>query len=207
MFIKICGLSTPETVQTAVDAGVDAVGFVLAPGYARTVSPQQVRSLIADIPPEIETVGVFRNQPIDDVSAWAQEAGVDSVQLHGEEPFEDVEALEQEGYGVLRAFPAQTFVSFSRSERERWTKRRILLDAVQPGQGLPFDPRIIMDNPPEGFWLLAGGLTSHNVTEFTQLTHPTGVDVSSGVEVSKGVKSSKLIEEFITTVRSLQREG
>lgn len=203
MFIKICGLSTAKTLQAAVKAGADAVGFVLAPGYARSVSPEDVRELVSGLPSHIETVAVFRNQPIDVVVSQAAQAHVATVQLHGEESLADVEAVEARGFGVLRAFPAQHFAAFTPAQRAWWARRRILLDAVNPGEGKPFDSIVLKDHRPEGFWLLAGGLTPTNVGELVAQTRPDGVDVSSGVEVSRGVKSVELIEEFISTVRGL----
>ncbi len=201
MFIKICGLSTPETVRAAVRAGADAVGFVLAPGYARTITPGRVAELIGEVPDRVETVGVFRNQRIDLVLAQAREAGVATVQLHGDEPTREVEAAQEAGFGVLRAFSAQKFTAMSREERDFWASRRILLDAVNPGEGVPFDPALLDQAHPQGRWLLAGGLTPGNVAQLIGQLQPSGVDVSSGVEVSRGVKSVPLIEEFIRAVR------
>ncbi len=201
MFIKICGLSTPETVRAAVRAGADAVGFVLAPGYARTVTPGRVAELIAEVPDRVETVGVFRNQRIDLVLAQAREAGVATVQLHGDEPTREVEAAQEAGFEVLRAFSAQKFTAMSPEERGFWASRRILLDAVNPGEGVPFDPALLDQAHPQGRWLLAGGLTPGNVAQLIGQLQPSGVDVSSGVEVSRGVKSVPLIEEFIRAAR------
>jgi len=202
MYIKICGLSTPETLTAAVQAGADAVGFLLAPGYARTVSPEQVRELLPLVPDGIETVCVFRNQPLDVVLDGARAAGVQTVQLHGHEPDSDVDALERDGFGTLRAFSAEAFAALPPAKREFWANRRLLLDAVNPGEGVPFDPALLHGGHPEGFWLLAGGLTPDNVAGLIGRLRPTGVDVSSGVEERRGVKSVRLIEEFIAAVRA-----
>lgn len=202
MFIKICGLSTAETLTAAVMDGADAVGFILAPGYARTVSPAHAAELLALVPESVETVGVFRNQPADVVIAHAREAGVRTVQLHGDEPAGDVAAIEQAGFEVLRAFSAPAFTALEAEEREFWAGKRILVDAVNPGEGMPFEPALLDAAHPEGFWLLAGGLTASNVAELVGQLRPAGVDVSSGVEVSRGVKSPELIEEFIAAARA-----
>lgn len=202
MFIKICGLSTPETVQAAVRAGADAVGFVLATGYARTVSPAQVAQLLPLVPSHVETVGVFRNQPVDVVLDHARRAGVGTVQLHGEETRSEVEAARSAGFEVLRAFSAEAFTALGAADREFWAQRRILLDAVRPGEGVPFDPALLSEGRPEGPWLLAGGLRAGNVADLVGQLAPTGVDVSSGVEVRRGVKSARLIEEFIAVARA-----
>ncbi|HLR56746.1 MAG TPA: phosphoribosylanthranilate isomerase [Beutenbergiaceae bacterium] len=202
MYIKICGLSTPETLTAAVQAGADAVGFLLAPGYARTLTPAQVRELLPLVPGGIETVGVFRNQPLEVVLDDARAAGVRTVQLHGDEPAGDVAALEREGFGTLRAFSAEAFAALPGADREFWSGRRLLLDAVNPGEGVPFDPALLHGGHPEGFWLLAGGLTPSNVGGLIGRLRPHGVDVSSGVEERRGVKSVRLIEEFIAAARA-----
>src|SRR5699024_9965433 len=102
MFIKICGLSTPETVTAAVMAGADAVGFLLAPGYPRTITPGQAAELHALVPASVETVGVFRNQPLEVVIRSARQPGVRAVQLHGDEPAGDALEIERAGFEVLR---------------------------------------------------------------------------------------------------------
>src|SRR5699024_8934476 len=158
-----------------------------APGYARTVSPAQVAELLPLVPEGVETVGVFRNQPISLVLAQAREAGVRTIQLHGEETLDDTEAAEAAGFEVLRAFSARAFTALDAAAREAWGRRRILLDAVRPGEGVPFDPALLHGSRPEGPWLLAGGLRAQNVAALVAQLQPTGVDVSSGVEVSRGV--------------------
>lgn len=201
MFIKICGLSTPQTLMAAIEAGVDAVGFLLAPGYPRTVTPAQVADLLPLVPTHVETVGVFRNQPLAEVLAAARAAGVRTVQLHGEEPPADVEAVEAAGFATYRGLAATTFAAMSAEDREFWAGRRVLLDAPNPGAGVPFDPRVLGGARPAGFWLLAGGLTPGNVAQLVAELRPDGVDVSSGVEVARGVKSEELIREFVAAAR------
>jgi len=203
MFIKICGLSNPDTLRAAVRGGADAAGFVLAPGYPRSISPEQAAELVALVPAEVETVAVFRDQPLRTILDGATRAGVRTVQLHGSEPREFVHAVESAGFGVLRAFSAEAFTAMGPEEREFWESRRILLDAVSPGEGVPFDPALLEGARPRGHWLLAGGLNAGNVAGLVQRLGPDGVDVSSGVEESRGVKSVELIEEFLRVARAL----
>ena len=106
LYIKICGLSTPESVAAAVEAGADAVGFVFAPGSPRTVDAELAASLGQAVPADVETVGVFRNQPLAEVMDIATRAAVSTVQLHGDEPLDDIRALQARGFqdaaGLLR---------------------------------------------------------------------------------------------------------
>lgn len=85
MYVKVCGLSRPQDVAAAVEAGADAIGFVLTPS-PRQVAPADVRALAALVPEGPATVAVFRGEPLDEVRRAAAEAGVDTVQLHGAEP-------------------------------------------------------------------------------------------------------------------------
>src|SRR5690554_1600298 len=102
-FVKICGLSTPESVECAAVSGADAVGFVFAESV-RHVSAAQARALVARVPKNVETVGVFRGQPIDEVIATAQAAGVSTIQFHGYEPFAHLQRAQDEGFRTLHAF-------------------------------------------------------------------------------------------------------
>lgn len=201
-YIKICGLSTPEAVLAAVEAGANAIGFVFAPGSPRTVSPELVQTLIATVPVSVETVGVFRNQPIAQVLDLAHRAGVGTIQLHGTEPYTDLEAVMNAGFATLRAFSIDDYQDLEATERARWETGRILLDAVEPGAGVTFDASKLLETPPSGMWILAGGLNPANVAQLMTRLNPAGVDVSSGVESSRGVKDVDLIREFITAARS-----
>lgn len=199
-YVKICGLSTPESVDHAVVSGADAVGFVFAKSVRR-VSAAQVRDLVARVPESVDTVGVFRSQPIDEVLTIATAAGVSTIQFHGYEPLERVQRAEAVGFRTLRAFGIDEYAALSDEDRDRWRAHRLLVDAVEPGGGVPFDPADVERKTPEGWWLLAGGLTPGNVADLKARLNPDGVDVSSGVEVTRGVKSLDLISQFIAAAK------
>lgn len=202
MYVKICGLQTPETVVAALEAGADAVGFVFAPGSPRTITAAPAAKLVAAVPAGVETVGVFRNQPIDEVVATARRAGVSTVQLHGDEGLADMARLHAEGFRTLRAFSAASYNALDNTARAAWDSERLLLDAVEPGAGATFDAAILVNGTPQGFWLLAGGLNPGNVAALAASMGPSGVDVSSGVESSRGVKDAGLIRDFIQAVHA-----
>lgn len=202
MYVKICGLQTTETVAAAVDAGADAIGFVFAPGSPRTVTAELAAELGSTVPERVETVGVFRNQPIDEVVATARRAGVTTVQLHGDESLADMARLHGEGFRTLRAFSANAYNALPGDERLAWDSERLLLDAVEPGAGETFDAAVLVNGAPHGFWLLAGGLNPGNVASLAASLKPAGVDVSSGVESSRGVKDVGLIRSFIRAARN-----
>jgi phosphoribosylanthranilate isomerase len=199
-WVKICGLSTPETVDAAVAAGADAVGFVFAPGSPRTVDAATARALVGRVPEGVETVGVFRGQGVGAVLELARASGVSTVQLHGDETPADVAAVQAAGFRVIRAVSASRYAAESEEERVAFGEDALLLDAVDPGAGAVFDAAPLLTAPPTRPWLLAGGLTPHNAADLLgslRASGAVGVDVSSGVESSRGVKDPALIADFV----------
>jgi len=201
LFVKICGISTPDAALAVAEAGADAIGFVFAPGSPRLVTDDQALSLTQGLPSEIETVGVFRNQPIDEVLAIARRAGVATVQLHGDESDADFDRLRTEGFGTIRAISVEDYRRRSLAGQLR-AEDRLLIDAVEPGAGATFDPALLEGTALPESWILAGGLTPDNVAELVRTLQPGGVDVSSGVEASRGVKDVTRIRDFIAAARS-----
>ncbi|MCS3779037.1 phosphoribosylanthranilate isomerase [Tsukamurella ocularis] len=196
MFVKVCGLRTPETVDAAVEAGADAMGFVFAPGSVRLIGPVSARELIARVPDRIETVGVFRGQAIDEVLRLARDSGVDTIQLHGDEPAEHFARAAEGGFRTIRAISASRFTASGHTG-----DGRLLIDATVPGSGATFAPADL-PVPPTVDWLLAGGLRPDNVAALIAAFGPSGVDVSSGVESAPGVKDPALIRAFVAAARS-----
>ncbi|HEY5222528.1 MAG TPA: phosphoribosylanthranilate isomerase [Microbacteriaceae bacterium] len=207
LFVKICGLRDPAALDAAIAAGADAVGFVFAPGSPRLLDADAARQLVARAPTELETVGVFRKQPIAEVLRIATAAGITTVQLHGDESAADFARLAGEGFRTIRAISSQTYLRERTAGLETGTEtstdQRLLIDAPRPGEGRRFDLTELAASVPVGFWLLAGGLTAENVAAAVVATSPSGVDVSSGVESSRGVKDVVLIRRFIAAARSV----
>ncbi|MBD8728902.1 phosphoribosylanthranilate isomerase [Frigoribacterium sp. CFBP 13707] len=201
-WVKICGLSTPETVDAAVEAGADAVGFVLAEGSPRTVDAATVRELAARVPEHVEAVGVFRGQGVERVIELARASGLTTVQLHGDESPADVAAAHAARLRVVRAVDVATYAAEPEEARVAFREDLLLIDAVTPGAGAVFDGQPLLDAPPHREWLLAGGLDPENVAARVAELRPAGVDVSSGVESSRGVKSVALIREFVAAARA-----
>jgi len=198
---KICGLSTAPALDAAVEAGADAVGVVLAPGSPRTVDVDTARALVARAPEHVETVGVFRGQPVAEVVALARASGVRTVQLHGDEAPADVATVQAAGFRVVRAVSAAAYAAETEEARAAFHEDLLLLDAVDPGAGAAFDPAPLRASPPSRDWILAGGLTPQTVAALVADLRPSGVDVSSGVESSRGVKDPGLIRAFLAAAR------
>ncbi len=213
--IKICGLSTPDTVGAAITAGASHVGFVLFPKSPRHVELAQLGALTAIVPPHIKTVIVTVDAEDALIGAALAAGRIDVVQLHGQET------------------PARVAAVKSRFGRETWVARGIstaadlaatrpfeavadllLFDAKAPtsplggdmlpgGNGLRFDWRLL-----EGYraalpWGLSGGLDAASVGQAIRSTQPSLVDVSSGVETSLGVKSIIKIQAFVDASKTI----
>ena len=194
MFVKVCGLSTPESVREAVAAGADAVGFVLT-ASPRVVSPSQAAALLAEVPAGVTPIGVFRDEPLADAAPIARAAGLDWIQLHGTRTREDVAKVHDAGMKVVRAIS----LGATAEEFEDWGEDLLLIDAAVPGSGESWDYASVAALPVLAgrSWLLAGGLDAGNVAAAAGAAQAWGVDVSSGVEASRGVKDLARIRAFV----------
>ena len=198
MFVKVCGLSTPESIREAVDAGADAVGFVLT-ASPRVVSPAQVTQLLSSVPDGVAAVGVFRHEPAEDAVAIARAAGLEWIQLHGDRTPEDVKTAHDAGMKVIRAVA----IGSAEDAFDSWGEELLLVDAAFPGSGESWDYSSMRSKGLEGRkWLLAGGLNPANVAEAAKAAGAWGVDVSSGVEESPGVKDPAKIRAFVAAAKA-----
>jgi phosphoribosylanthranilate isomerase len=198
MFVKICGITSEDDALLAVAMGADAVGFVFAPS-PRQVSPQIVYDITRRLPPEILTVGVFKDELPDRIFDIVTRSGVKAVQLHGQEPLSTVAAVSETVRWVIKSV-----VAGSREARiaNQFGTDLVLVDAPQPGSGEVFDWSLV-DQVPSGVRLiLAGGLTPENVGSAIEYVNPWGVDVSSGVESSPGRKDALKVKRFVENARA-----
>ena len=203
MFVKICGITNEEDALLAVALGADAVGFIFAPS-PRQIAVQKVHDITRRLPPEILTVGVFRDEHPDRVINIVDRSGVKAAQLHGHETEQDVAAVMQRVRTVIKAVSAGT-VDAARADR--FPTDLILVDAPAPGSGKVFDWSLLGDVPVGPRVILAGGLTPDNVAAGIRSARPWGVDVSSGVEESPGRKDPVRLRKFIATVRENEPTG
>ena len=188
MYIKICGLTTQEAVDAAVEAGADAIGFVLCES-PRQVSVEDARALRARLPKRVDAVAVFRGI---DEQAIADAVAIEADLLQGEGP------ADLPLPAPLRRLAACRVDSIPPGND--W----ILLDGPRPGSGQPTDFEVARRVATERPLILAGGLSPDNVAESIRQVRPAGVDVSSGVERRRGEKDPALIQRFIHTVRELE---
>lgn len=202
MFVKICGITSEEDGLLAVAMGADAVGFLFAPS-PRRISPSAARDIARRLPPEIFTVGVFRDEDPRNVVRIANEARLRAVQLHGRESPEETERVRQQVGRVIKAFHAGS------AELERaksYGADIVLVDAAEPGSGKVFDWALAERAAGSLPVMLAGGLTPANVAAAIAKTRPWGVDVSTGVESAPGRKDPRLVREFVSAARRAAAE-
>jgi phosphoribosylanthranilate isomerase len=202
MWVKICGITSEQDALLAVAMGADAVGFVFAPS-PRQMSPNAVHAIVRRLPPEVLTVGLFRDERAQRVVEIINRAGLKAAQLHGHESREDCGYVSVRVPLVIKAFAAGD----SRLARAgEYGATIILLDAPSPGSGKVFDWRLAEGAPKGRRIVLAGGLDAANVADAIRTVHPWGVDVSTGVEASPGKKDPSKIRAFVQAARAAEPE-
>jgi len=198
MFVKICGITTEEDALLAVAQGADAVGFVFAPS-PRQIGAMAARDISRRLPPEILTVGVFRNEAPQRVVEICHTAGLRAAQLHGHETPEDCRFVRSRVGMVIKGFAAGS------PDLERFDDFGAdiaLIDSPTPGSGQVFDWSLAEGAPANRRILLAGGLTPENVADAIRRVRPWGVDVSSGVEASPGRKDALKVSRFVANAKA-----
>ncbi|MFV0528608.1 MAG: phosphoribosylanthranilate isomerase [Lachnospiraceae bacterium] len=198
--IKICGLSRPDDIAFVNELLPEYIGFVFAKSR-RQISPQQAQELKAKLDKRIKSVGVFVNEPIEQIVSIVQVQSIDLVQLHGEEDATYIQTLKSRiPVPIIRAVRVKNREQLTQIDAQKHAY--LLLDTYCKGQhggsGESFDTHLIP--PLTTPFFLAGGLHEDNVAEKIRLSRPFAVDVSSGVE-SQGVKDYDKIKRFITSVR------
>jgi phosphoribosylanthranilate isomerase len=208
--VKVCGLTRVQDAEIAVAAGARYLGAILAPGGKRTVAPEAAAVIFGGLP--ARRVGVFVNAGADELRRAAAVAGLDVLQLHGDEPPELAAALRGEGYTVWKAVRPRDGDEFAAAlVRYEGAVDALLLDGysaeARGGTGTSFPWREVAERlsalPPGVALVAAGGLRPDNVAEAATILRPAVVDVSSGVESAPGIKDPAAVRAFTAAVRAL----
>lgn len=208
--VKICGLSTAESVAAAVAAGAAYVGFVFFDKSPRNVSVETARDLAIETPPGIAKVALTVSADDATLDRITDAVPLDMLQLHGAETPERVaEVRTRYGLPVMKAIGVSDAADLDAIEAYAPVADQLLIDAKPPkgaalpgGNGLSFDWRLIANRRWPVPWMLAGGLTPETVAEAMALTGARQVDVSSGVESAPGVKDAARIAAFLKAARA-----
>jgi len=182
--IKICGITNLEDALAAIDAGADYLGFNFYERSPRYIAPDAARRIIARLPANATKVGVFVNEPLEEIERIVAKIGLDTVQLHGDEPPETCKSLRASGCSIIKAFRVTDELTPERIQE--YGAQMVLFDASVPGMyggtGKTLEwskVRALRQRTPPV--LLAGGLSPENVAESIAVVTPAGLDASSSL--------------------------
>ena len=212
--VKICGIRTLEDAQVAAEAGADFIGLVFVPGRRRRLEIDAAREIVAGFKGSLETapkvVGLFADQPLDEVNRTINACNLDLAQLCGAESLDYCQNTAAQVIKVLHIPQGQASSASTQEladkilahvEAGHLVTLDRLVEGLQGGTGESFDWSIAANLSRQAHnFLMAGGLSPDNVTQAVSMVRPWGVDVSSGVETG-GVKDHQKIRDFIQNAR------
>ena len=212
LIVKICGLSTRETLDVALDAGADMVGFVFFPPSPRHLGFEVARDLGQAVKRRAEKVALTVDADDATLAGIVEVLQPDLLQLHGHESAARLVDIKRKfALPVMKALPVETSADLSILSDYRDAADRILFDARPPreatrpgGLGAVFDWQVLENIDLALPFMVSGGLHAGNVADAVRLTRAGGVDVSSGVESAAGVKDPEMIRAFIRAARATE---
>ncbi|WP_420412785.1 phosphoribosylanthranilate isomerase [Roseibium sp.] len=213
--VKICGLSTEDTMEAALEAGADMVGLMFFPKSPRHVSLSQACKLADMARGKAEIVAVTVNMDLDGLSRIKELVAPDMIQFHGSEAPESLAAAKvMHGIKVMKAISVAGKSDLEQALYYSIVADKILFDAKPPkgsdipgGNGVSFDWTILKDLDLKKPFMLSGGLNMDNVADAIRLSGAKEIDLSSGVERERGVKDPELIRSFLAKVKDIQAEA
>src|SRR5712672_404209 len=214
LIVKICGLSTPETLDVAVDAGADMVGFVFFPPSPRHLGLKTARDLGKHVRRRAVKVALTVDADDATLADIVEALQPDILQLHGRETVARLRDIKQTfGLQVMKAIAVETPADLVSLPGYAAVADRVLFDARAPkeatrpgGLGAVFDWHVLESLDLKLPFMVSGGLNAENVAEAVRVTRAGGVDVSSGVERAPGVKDPDRIRAFIRAARAAERD-
>jgi phosphoribosylanthranilate isomerase len=212
LIVKICGLSTPETLDVALQAGADMVGFVFFPASPRHVSLETARELGRQAKGRALKVALTVDADDATLANIVETLRPDMLQLHGGESVARLRDIKQNfGLPVMKAIPVASSADLAGLAGYAAVADRILFDARAPkgatrpgGLGAVFDWHLLENLDLKLPFMVSGGLNAGNVADAVRITRAGGVDVSSSVERAPGVKDPELIQAFIRAARATE---
>jgi phosphoribosylanthranilate isomerase len=212
LIVKICGLSTIETLDAALQAGADMVGFVFFPPSPRHLELQRARELSPQVRGRAGKVALTVDAVVATLGGIIEAMRPDLLQLHGKETVDRIREVKRLfGLPVMKAIGVETAADLAELPGYAAVADRLLFDARPPkdatrpgGLGMPFDWHLLEHLSLEVPFMLSGGLAAGNIHDAVCITRAGGVDVSSGVESAPGVKDAGMIGDFIRAARAAE---
>jgi phosphoribosylanthranilate isomerase len=214
LIVKICGLSTRETLDVALDAGADMVGFVFFPPSPRHLSLATARDLGGQVKGRAKKVALTVDADDATLAEIVEALQPDILQLHGKETIARLRDIKAKfGLPVMKVIAVEAASDLASLPGYAAVADRILFDARAPseatrpgGLGAVFDWHVLENLDLNLPFMVSGGLTAENVAEAVRVTRAGGVDVSSGVERAPGVKDPEMIRSFIRAARATDHD-
>jgi phosphoribosylanthranilate isomerase len=199
--VKVCGMTSLKDALVAVEEGADAVGFIFYKKSPRSVTMKLVREIILELPPFVDTVGVFVDETAVQINKIADYCDLDLIQLHGDESPAFCKRMRRR---VIKAFRVKDMQSVKKLSG--FQVSGFLLDTfsenLHGGTGKVFDWNLALPAKKFGPVIMAGGLTPNNVRQAIKQVRPYGVDVCSGVESEPGIKDHKKVRDFLKNAKA-----
>jgi phosphoribosylanthranilate isomerase len=199
--VKVCGMTSLKDALVAVEEGADAVGFIFYKKSPRSVTMKTVREIVLELPPFVDTVGVFVDETAEQINKIADYCNLDIIQLHGDESPTFCKKIRRR---VIKAFRIKDMQSVKKLSG--FLVCGFLLDTfsenLHGGTGKVFDWNLVLPAKKFGSVIMAGGLTPNNVQQAIRQVRPYGVDVCSGVESEPGIKDHKKIRAFLKNAKA-----
>jgi phosphoribosylanthranilate isomerase len=214
LIVKICGLSTRETLDVALQAGADMVGFVFFPASPRHLGLETARDLGRQAKGHAVKVALTVDADDTTLANIVEALQPDILQLHGRETVARLRDIKQTfGLQVMKAIAVETPADLASLPGYAAVADRVLFDARAPkeatrpgGLGAVFDWHVLESLDLKLPFMVSGGLNAENVAEAVRVTRAGGVDVSSGVERAPGVKDSEMIRAFVRAARAVEND-
>ena len=199
--VKVCGMTSLKDALVAVEGGADAVGFIFYKKSPRSVTMKTVREIVLELPPFVDTVGVFVDETAEQINKIADYCNLDIIQLHGDESPTFCKKIRRK---VIKAFRIKDMQSVKKISS--FQVSGFLLDTfsenLHGGTGKVFDWNLALPAKKFGPVIMAGGLTPNNVQQAVRQIRPYGVDVCSGVESEPGIKDHKKVRAFLNNAKA-----
>jgi len=200
--VKICGVTSAEQALACIEAGADSVGVNFVPSSVRRVDVPTATAIVRAVGARALVVGVVAGMSLAAMRALREATGVGCLQLHGDEPADDVAALLPHAYKAVRV-AAREDVERARAAPGEYVLVDAKVDGALGGTGHAFDWTLILELARERRLVLAGGLTPENVGRAVAMVNPWCVDVASGVESAPGQKDLAKVRAFVRAARAL----